>query len=80
MKFMRNQSPPAELIESISYGSYNPLFKKRKFRHALIEYRKFGLHSGNPVLTTMNTEYYYSRIRKNNKIPSVKNTFSEVQF
>nr|DAP24436.1 MAG TPA: hypothetical protein [Caudoviricetes sp.] len=80
MKFMRNQSPPAELIESVSYGSCNPLFKKCKFRNALIEYRKHGLHSGNPMLTSTNTEIYYSKIRKNNKIPSVKNTFLEVQF
>lgn len=80
MKFMRNQSPPAELIERVSYGSCNPLFKKSKFRRALIEYRKWGLYPGNPALSSINTELYYSSIRKRNNIPSVKNIFLEVQF
>lgn len=35
--------PSADLIEAVSYASLNPLFRKCKFRAALIEYRKYGL-------------------------------------
>lgn len=42
----------------------NPLFKKAKFRRALIEYRKYGLYSGKPIDTDAETELFYIQLRK----------------
>lgn len=51
--------PPVNLIEAISYSSRNPLFKKNKFREALIEYRKHGLYCGNTMPSTIKHELFY---------------------
>lgn len=59
-----NKSPSADVIEQIGYSSMNPLFKKPKFRRALIHYRKYGLYCGHPIDTDAQTELYYIRIRK----------------
>lgn len=58
--------PTADLIEQVGYSSLNPLFKKPKFRRALIEYRKYGLYSGKPITTDAPTEMYYIQIRRRN--------------
>jgi hypothetical protein len=57
-------APSPNIIETVSYGSNNPLFRKTKFRRALIKYRKYGLYSGRPIKSTANTELYYIKIRK----------------
>lgn len=41
------RKPPADLIEFISYGSMNPLFRTVIFRKALIKYRNEGLYVKN---------------------------------
>ena len=40
-----NCEPHPDLIEQIGYSSLNPLFKKPKFRRALIEYRQLGCYA-----------------------------------
>lgn len=65
-------TPSADLIEQVGYSSANPLFKKPKFRRALIEYRKYGLYPGPhqpPIKTDAATELYYIQIRRRNGIP-----------
>lgn len=39
------QAPSADFIETISYASINPLFRKAKFRRALIYYRQRGIYA-----------------------------------
>ena len=39
-----HQAPSADFVEAISYASINPLFRKPKFRRALMEYREYGVH------------------------------------
>jgi hypothetical protein len=61
-------APTPELIEHIGYMSDNPLFKKAKFRRALILYRQTGLRPNNnqrASKTTFRTSLYYRRIRQN---------------
>ena len=58
------KEPNADLIESISYASLNPLFRKAKFRRALIEYRKFGCHTHHPKRTSAKTEIRYMKMRQ----------------
>lgn len=58
-------APSADLIESIGYASINPLFKKPKFRRALIEYRKHGLYV-TPRKCRPETELFYIRMRQRN--------------
>lgn len=41
-------APSADLVEHIGYASRNPLFKKAKFRKALLEYRLTGLYPPSP--------------------------------
>ena len=62
------REPNADLVESISYASLNPLFRKAKFRRALIEYRKFGCHTHHPKKTSIKTEIRYLKMRKQLKI------------
>jgi hypothetical protein len=57
-------APSADLIEAIGYGATNPLFRKPKFRRALIEYRKWGLCAGKPRKSNVNVELHYIKIRK----------------
>ena len=63
-KLCNNRAPSADLIEQVGYSSMNPLFKKAKFRRALIEYRKYGLYSGKPIDTDAETELFYIQLRK----------------
>lgn len=63
-KLCSNKVPTAELIEQVGYASLNPLFKKPKFRRALIEYRKYGLFSGKPITTDAETELFYIQLRR----------------
>lgn len=63
-KLCNNRAPTADLIEQVGYASLNPLFKKTKFRRALIEYRKYGLYSGKPVTTDPETELFYIQLRR----------------
>ena len=60
-------APSADLIEQLGYASLNPLFKKPKFRRALLEYRQTGLYPKKPKDPGISTELYYIRIRKNQK-------------
>ncbi len=61
-----SQTPPsADFIETIGYASLNPLFRKPKFRKALIEYRKYGLYSGPPKKSKAEIELYYINVRRN---------------
>lgn len=57
--------PSADFIETIGYASLNPLFRKPKFRKALIEYRKNGLYSGPPKKSNAEVELYYINVRRN---------------
>jgi len=57
-------APTADLIEQVGYSSLNPLFKKPKFRRALIEYRKYGLYCGKPISSDAKTEMYYIQLRR----------------
>lgn len=59
-------APSADLIEAIGYASLNLLFKKPKFRRALIEYRKNGLYAGDPKKSCIEKELYYISVRKHN--------------
>lgn len=59
-------APSADLIEAIGYASINPLFKKPKFRRALIDYRKNGLHTGQPKKSNAKLELFYSQMRRRN--------------
>lgn len=59
-------APSADLIEAIGYASLNLLFKKPKFRRALIEYRKNGLYAGDPKKSCVEKELYYISVRKHN--------------
>lgn len=59
-------APSADLIETIGYTSINLLFKKPKFRKALIEYRKHGVYCGPPKKTSAETLAYYIGVRRNN--------------
>lgn len=65
-------APSADLIEAISYSSSNPLFKKPKFRKALIDYRRFGLYCGEPREDGEAVEKYYSKLRKNTLLKDMK--------
>ena len=66
-------APSADLIEAIGYASINLLFKKPKFRRALIEYRKSGLYAGTPKKSCAGKEIYYSKVRKCNMQHSMRN-------
>lgn len=57
-------APSADLIEAIGYASINPLFKKPKFRKALIDYRKNGLHTGQPHKSNARVEMFYCKVRQ----------------
>lgn len=59
-----NKEPNADFIEAISYASLNPLFRKAKFRRALIEYRKLGCHTHHPKRTSAKTEMMYHKMRQ----------------
>ena len=59
-----NQDPLPDLIEQIGYGSLNPLFKKPKFRRALIEYRKWGCYSYRVIVCTPEMEMKHIKKRK----------------
>ena len=59
-------APTADLIEQIGYSSLNPLFKKPKFRKALIEYREHGLYCGKPKSSGANIELFYIQLRRSN--------------
>ncbi len=63
-----NREPNADLVESISYASLNPLFRKAKFRRALIEYRKLGCHTHHPKKVSPKTEMRYMKMRQRLKI------------
>lgn len=57
--------PTADMIEMVGYASSNPLFKKVKFRKALIEYRKSGLFCRyrKRRKSTPEKELYYMKFR-----------------
>ena len=57
--------PSHNLIEHVGYASSNPLFKKPKFRKALIEYRKYGLFYGITREDDFEVDMYYFNLRKN---------------
>ena len=57
--------PSADFIEAVSYASTNPLFRKPKFRRALIAYREFGLYCGAPRKQNVKISKYYKRLIKN---------------
>lgn len=59
-------APSADLIEAIGYASLNLLFRKPKFRKALIEYRKNGLYIIQPRKSKPETELYYIGVRRSN--------------
>ncbi len=59
-------APSADLIEVIGYASLNLLFRKPKFRKALIEYRKHGLYAGQPKKSSAELELFYKRVQKKN--------------
>ena len=54
----------AKLIESISYSSGCKLFRKTKFRLALIEFREYGYYAPKIIKNSVDKELYYMRIRK----------------
>lgn len=58
------RTPSADLIEQVGYSSSTPLFRKPKFRRALIEYRKTGLRCGIPRKPNPKTEIYYKELRE----------------
>ena len=61
-----NITPPsADFIEAVSYASTNPLFRKPKFRRALMAYREFGLYCGSPRKQNVKISKYYKRLIKN---------------
>ena len=62
---VNSRMPTAELIEAIGYASINLLFRKPKFRRALIEYRRRGLYI-KPKKCRSNTESYYASVYKHN--------------
>ena len=75
-------NPSADLIESIGYASLNILFKKPKFRRALIEYRKTGLYSGKPVKCPESSLSHFRKTRETNikrAIRELKNTTYETK-
>lgn len=59
-----NNDPHPDLIEMIGYGSMNPLFKKPKFRKALIEYRSVGCYAYRAKQIDPITELSYIKRRK----------------
>ena len=60
-------APPADMIEAIGYASLNLLFKKPKFRKALIEYRKHGLYETIPrKAPSKQIEEWYAVLRQRN--------------
>ncbi len=61
--------PNVDMIEALGYASLNPLFRKAKFRRALIEYRKKGCHTHHPKQATAITEFLY--IQKRRRLKSV---------
>lgn len=71
-------TPSADLIEAIGYASLNPLFKKPKFRRALIEYRKTGLYPGTPKTNCRDPETYFRRLRKQNMKHALENLNEKV--
>lgn len=56
------QAPSANFIEAISYASINPLFRKSKFRRALIEYRQHGLYSEHRNLANKSAVEYHQQV------------------
>lgn len=68
MEVCGNKEPHADLVESISYASLNPLFRKAKFRRALIEYRKLGCHTHHPKKCSAKTEIMYYKMRQRLKL------------
>lgn len=56
--------PHPDLIEAIGYGSINPLFKKPKFRKALIEYRTLGCYAYKAKKIDPLIELLYAKRRK----------------
>lgn len=62
---VNGRMPTAELIEAIGYASINLLFRKPKFRRALIEYRRRGLYV-KPKKCRPNAESYYASVYKHN--------------
>lgn len=61
--------PNVDMIEALGYASLNPLFRKAKFRRALIEYRKKGCHTHHPKQADAITEFLY--IQKRRKLKNV---------
>lgn len=61
--------PNVDMIEALGYASLNPLFRKAKFRRALIEYRKRGCHTHHPKQATAITEFSY--IQKRRKLKNI---------
>lgn len=68
-------APSADLIEAIGYASINPLFKKPKFRKALIDYRKNGLHTGQPHKSNVRVEMFYLKVRQHSAQKMLEKTF-----
>lgn len=69
MKVSGGCEPNVDMIEALGYASLNPLFRKAKFRRALIEYRKRGCHTHHPKQATAITEFLY--IQKHRMLKNV---------
>ena len=60
-----HQTPSADFIEALSYASINPLFRKPKFRRALMEYREHGVHQKHRHKTDEKTIELHRQIYSN---------------
>lgn len=56
------QAPSADFIEAISYASINPLFRKTKFRRALIYYRQRGIYAKHRNVDLEEVILYHQKI------------------
>jgi len=64
MEVSGGYEPNVDMIEALGYASLNPLFRKSKFRRALIEYRKMGCHTHHPKQADAITEFTYIQRRR----------------
>lgn len=63
MEVSGNSDPTPDLVEAIGYASLNPLFRKSKYRKALMEYREKGCH-GRPKRSSVEIELLYAERRR----------------
>lgn len=67
MEVCGNSDPTPDLIEAVGYASLNPLFRKAKYRKALMEYREKGCY-GRIKQATVEIELLYAKRRRRLKI------------